>query len=437
MVSTVGKVPTAPEMFLAVFIYDPDGVVARGAMTALGALNNTTMMRRLCTITVLERHSDNNNEIFGNPEYSLNRVPREDGEGYMTAMQRLAFYTEEAANGTVAIPSGQEDKISWGQRTAANAEYRRMSEVKRGALVLQLTTAAQELRPLISTTVAELNAYPDLLQLYNRCDARELLSAVKILLGTVTRTDIQVLQHLRAQPHPRPNALSVNEWFIKLTTTNATLAALSPELLLSPQEIKNMFLAMLNSTPWTAENTKFLSDLAEKEAGENEPPALTDPAKYRKHVEMISRRVANKEALLPPPPSAFGVQSAPLPVAAPVSAPATAPTQAPEKAIKCSSCNRWHKASKACKSAASVPAAPAAVPVQTAAAAPPAPPRAARSPMICFRCGLEGHASVDCENEDLDLIRSWKASTACAELKEKNEGSTCGFCYTILICSLL
>ena len=127
MVSTVGKVPTAPEMFLAVFIYDPDGVVERGAMTALGALNNTTMMRRLCTTTVLERHSDNNNEIFGNPEYSLNRVPREDGEGYMTAMQRLAFYTEEAANGTVAIPSGQEDKISWGQRTAANAEYRRMS----------------------------------------------------------------------------------------------------------------------------------------------------------------------------------------------------------------------------------------------------------------------------------------------------------------------
>jgi hypothetical protein len=294
-----------------------------------------------------------------------------------------------------------------------------MSEVKRGALVLQLTTATQELRPLISTTVAELHAYPNLLQLYNRCDARELLSAVKILLGTVTRTDIQVLQHLRAQPHPRPNALSVNEWFIKLTTTNETLAALSPELLLSPQEIKNVFLASVNSTPWTAEHTKFLSDLAEKEAGENEPPALTDPAKYRKHVEMISRRVANKEALLPLPPSAFGVQSAPLPVAAPVSAPATAPAKATEKATQCSSCNRWHKASKACKSAAPVPAAPAAVPVQTAAAAPPAPPRAARSPMVCFRCGQEGHTAALCNNMDPDLVNSWRDSTACAELKER------------------
>jgi len=39
--------------------------------------------------------------------------------------------------------------------------------------------------------------------------------------------------------------------------------------------------------------------------------------------------------------------------------------------------------------------------------------------MVCFRCGLEGHKSEDCENEDLDLIRSWKDSTACAELKER------------------
>jgi hypothetical protein len=308
-------------MFRALFFDDPDNFVARGAMTALSAANNNTIMRRLCTQKVLEWHRDNNSEIFGNPEHSLNRLPREDGEGYMTAMQRLAFYTEAAANGTVAIPSGQEEKISWGQRTAANADYRRTCELKRCALVLQLTTATQELRPLIAATVAELHAHPDLLNLYNRCDARALLSAAQSLLGTVTRTDIQVLQNLRAQLHTRPNALSVNEWVIKLTTTNEALAALSQELRLSPQEIKNMFLATVNSATWTAENAKFQSDLAEKEAGENESPEPTDPTKYRKYVELISRRVANKEALLllPLPPSAFGVQSAPLPVAAPVS----------------------------------------------------------------------------------------------------------------------
>ena len=37
MVSTVGKVPTAQEMFLAVFISDPDGAVGRGAMTVVNA----------------------------------------------------------------------------------------------------------------------------------------------------------------------------------------------------------------------------------------------------------------------------------------------------------------------------------------------------------------------------------------------------------------
>ncbi len=130
MVSTVGKLPTAQEIFLALYFYDPENFVARGAMTALSAANNNTNMRRLCTQKLLERYSDNNSEIFGDPEHSLNRLPREDREGYITAMQRLAFYTEAAANRTVAIPSGQEEKISWGQRTAANADYRKTCELK-------------------------------------------------------------------------------------------------------------------------------------------------------------------------------------------------------------------------------------------------------------------------------------------------------------------
>ncbi len=58
MVSTVGKVPTAQEMLLALFIFDPDDVVARGAMTALSAVNNATIMRRLCTTKLLDRHSE-------------------------------------------------------------------------------------------------------------------------------------------------------------------------------------------------------------------------------------------------------------------------------------------------------------------------------------------------------------------------------------------
>ena len=55
----------------------------------------------------------------------------------------------------------------------------------------------------------------------------------------------------------RPNALSVNEWVVKLTTTNEALAALSQELRLSPQEIKNMFIATVNSVTWTTDNAKF------------------------------------------------------------------------------------------------------------------------------------------------------------------------------------
>ena len=80
-------------------------------------------------------------------------------------------------------------------------------------------------------------------------------------------TCIPTMQNLRAELSTRPNALRVNEWVIKLTTTNEALAALSQELRLSPQEIKNMFIATVNSATWTAENAKFQSDLAEKEAG--------------------------------------------------------------------------------------------------------------------------------------------------------------------------
>ena len=415
MVSTVGKVPTAQEMFLAVFISDPNDVVARGAMTAVNAVNNNTLLRKICTQRVLERHSSNNAEMYGNPENSLNRVPRRDGEGFMNAAERLAYYTQEADEGTIPIPTGQQDKISWGQQMSVNAGYQAKCELKRVALVAQLTEATQLLRPFIAATVAELHAHPELLKLYNRSDPRALLSAAQSLLGTVTRTDITVLRSLRAQLSARPREVSENEWYIKLDTMNKSLAILADELFLSAQEIQNTFLATVHSTTWTAENAKYLSDLAEEEATENASPARKDAADYRKHVEMISRRVANKAALLPPPPSAFGVQSAPLPVAAP----ATAPAKAPENATKCTSCNRWHKASKACKPAAPAPAVSAAVPAQTAAAAPPAPPRAGRGPMVCFRCGLEGHGSADCENADLDLIRSWKESTACAELKER------------------
>jgi hypothetical protein len=50
-------------------------------MTALSVVNNTTIMRRLCTKKVLEGHSNNNHESYGDPEHSLNRVPRKNGEG--------------------------------------------------------------------------------------------------------------------------------------------------------------------------------------------------------------------------------------------------------------------------------------------------------------------------------------------------------------------
>jgi hypothetical protein len=49
----------------------------------------------------------------------------------------------------------------------ANGEYRGTCKLKRCTLVLQLTTATQDLRPLIATTVAELDAHPGLLKLYN------------------------------------------------------------------------------------------------------------------------------------------------------------------------------------------------------------------------------------------------------------------------------
>jgi hypothetical protein len=153
MVSTVGKVPTAQEMFLALFIFDPDNVVARGAMTAVNAFNNSMLLRKLCTQMVLERHRDRDPEIYGDPANSLNRVPRRDGEGYMTPMERPAFYSEQAEHGTVSIPPGKVDKISWGQRTGANAELRKKCELKRLALVAQLTEATQALRPLVADTV--------------------------------------------------------------------------------------------------------------------------------------------------------------------------------------------------------------------------------------------------------------------------------------------
>ncbi len=54
---------------------------------------------------------------------------------------------------------------------------------------------------------------------------------------------------------------------LKTLPTNEMLAALSQDVRLSPQEIKNVVLATVNSTPWTTENAKFLSDLTEKEAG--------------------------------------------------------------------------------------------------------------------------------------------------------------------------
>ena len=65
------------------------------------------------------------------------------------------------------------------------------------------------------------------------------------------------MKNLRTQLSTRPNAFSGNAWVIKLTTTNEALAALSQELRLSPQEIKNMFIATVNSATWTAENANF------------------------------------------------------------------------------------------------------------------------------------------------------------------------------------
>jgi hypothetical protein len=101
-------------MFLALYIFDPNNIVARGAMTALSASNNNTILWKLCTQNVLVGYSDSNPVIDGDPEYSLNRVPRQDGAGYMTATERLAFYSDEAQNGIICIPPGHEEKISWG-----------------------------------------------------------------------------------------------------------------------------------------------------------------------------------------------------------------------------------------------------------------------------------------------------------------------------------
>jgi hypothetical protein len=76
-------------------------------------------------------------------------------------MERLAFYSEEAEHGTVPIPPGHEDKMCGG----ANVELRKKCELKRVALVAQLTEATQALRPLVAGTVAELHAHPKLLKL--------------------------------------------------------------------------------------------------------------------------------------------------------------------------------------------------------------------------------------------------------------------------------
>jgi hypothetical protein len=79
MVSTVGKVPTAQKIFLALFIFDPDNVFARGFMTAVNAFNNNMLLCTLCTQMVLERHRDRDPEIYGDPAKSLYRVPSRDG----------------------------------------------------------------------------------------------------------------------------------------------------------------------------------------------------------------------------------------------------------------------------------------------------------------------------------------------------------------------
>ncbi len=97
--------------------------------------------------------------------------------------------------------------------------------------------------------------------------------AVQSLRGTVKRTDITVLQSYRDLLSTRPSALSETECFIKLTTINKALAALSDDLFWSPQEIQNKFPATVNSATWTAENAKYVCDIAEEEAKENEPPA--------------------------------------------------------------------------------------------------------------------------------------------------------------------
>ncbi len=93
-------------------------------MTALTAFNNNTLLRKWVSPKVLVGHSDSDPEVYGDPE-----------------------------NTTVAIPSGQEEKISWGQRKIWNAEYIMTCELKRCALVLQLTTATQDVPPLIAATV--------------------------------------------------------------------------------------------------------------------------------------------------------------------------------------------------------------------------------------------------------------------------------------------
>ncbi len=80
------------------------------------------------------------------------------------------------------------------------------------------------------------------LKLYNCYDPRALLSAAQSLLGTVTRTDITVLQSYRDQLTTRLRELSENERFIKLTTMHKALAALSDDFGCFPQEINHMFL---------------------------------------------------------------------------------------------------------------------------------------------------------------------------------------------------
>ena len=228
-------------MFQAVMITKDGTIIARGALPATRALENGTVMIKLCTRKRLEQHAQTDPEVYGSAEYSLNRKQKADGS-WMTILERVQFHTDMAETGVENIPEGADGRISWGQQNVANTGLRARHELKKVALIEALKLALQALLPLITPSIEDLQQFPELLLLYNRSDPQALLEACQALLRPMRRSDIITLRSLRQQVLMRPNTLNETEWIKRLNQMNTTLASYSTDLECSPAEIRTEFL---------------------------------------------------------------------------------------------------------------------------------------------------------------------------------------------------